>query len=614
LDHWLIGSLSIAALAVVAVMLVRISGVEPDMIQTPPESSIAVMPFETCDDNTVGLLLAHQLAVEVIDQLSERGMHKVIARTSSFSLEDSGWATPRISKQLGAEYVLFGKVCRDGKNLTIAAELRDKNDIIKLREIYTQAVNKFDQIEVRVTTLLADELTKELGDILQPAREYPVNHLAYEQLLVSREYFSQGDSEQALSSIERALEFQSNYPEAMVWKAFYLFMKPSGEQTVARLENNTRFGEQALGLIKQQLESGTDSFYLRYVAGRINQELGHWNDRWITSQAVSLGEAEIAELKKTSKTRFQQAERHLRSAMVLNPSDTSANIHLANTLEHLGAEGRNEALEIYQQGLKNDPINADLNVRLARRLSDFGRYRQGVELLENLRGLPQVPASVWKELGWINLTHAFFVEYVELNIEMLLTAPDMASGHPVHFLRLLPQLGIREEGQAWYQHLKNMPGVDESSLDDYLLRTEPQDQIIEKWRSNLVELYLKTDRNDDALALLEQTVKHLEAEYDTGIRHPQTLYLLAEAYVYQGQDEAALEMLEKAVDYHARWPVIDARERLYSPWDRLRDDPRFIRQWGRMEMDLEQQAESIRTILSQYNVDEVPAPLTRDTE
>ena len=131
---------------------------------------------------------------------------------------------------------------------------------------------------------------------------------------------------------------------------------------------------------------------------------------------------------------------------------------------------------------------------------------------------------------------------------------------------------------------------------------------------NLVELYFKTDRNDDALVLLEKTVKHLEAEYDIGIRHPQTLYFLAEAYAYQGQDEAALEMLEKAVDYHARWPVIDARERLYSPWDRLRDDPRFIRQWGRMEMDLEQQAQSIRAILARYDVDELLAPLIRDTE
>jgi len=680
MDHWFIGFLSTAALSVIAVVLVRISGVEPDTIQAPPESSIAVMPFETCDDNTVGLQLAHQLAAEVLDQLSERGMYKVIARTSSFSLADSGWATPRISKQLGVEYVLYGEVCRDGKDLTITAELRDKNDIIKLRETYTQAINKFDQIEVRVTTLLADGLAEELGDILQPASEYPVNHLAYEQLLVSRGYASQGDFEQALSSIERALEFQSNYPEAMVWQAFYLFIRPSGEQTAARLENNARFGEQALGLVKQQLESGADSFYLRYVAGRINHELGHWNDRWIASQVTSLGEAEIAELKKTSITRFQQAERHLRSAMVLNPSGISAHIYLANTLEHLGGERRNEALEIYQRGLKIDPINADLNALLAKHSSDFGRYRQGVELLENLKGLPQVPASVWRELGWISLTHAYFVEYVELNIETLLKAPAMASGHLFHFLQLLPQLGLEEEGQDWYERLRNIPGVEASSLDDYLLRTDLQNQIIEKWSLNLiadksnpeileegvfqaskaawilaasgeyeratnllesawlesgftgqwfilnsrektaiipmklVELYFKTDRNDDALVLLEKTVKHLEAEYDIGIRHPQTLYFLAEAYAYQGQDEAALEMLEKAVDYHARWPVMEEKYRFYSPWERLKDNPRFIRQWGRMEADLEQQVESIRTILSRYDIDELLAPLMRDTE
>jgi hypothetical protein len=69
-------------------------------------------------------------------------------------------------------------------------------------------------------------------------------------------------------------------------------------------------------------------------------------------------------------------------------------------------------------------------------------------------------------------------------------------------------------------------------------------------------------------------------------------------------------MLKKAVDYHLRWNDRDRpQEIVYSPWDRLRDDPRFRAQVGRMETDLEQQALTIRSMLSRHDMDDLIAPL-----
>jgi TolB-like protein len=679
-DYWLIGAMSIAALAVIAVMLVRISEVEPDIVLAPPENSIAVMPFEVCEGHNVEQKMGLQLPQEVINRLSERGTLKVIARTSSYNLAGFGWSTPHISRQLGVEYVLSGEVCRDGEVLTITAELRDKDDFIVMRKHYEQVVNRFDQIESRVASQVADGVAAELGDVVQLAPDAPVNRLAYEQLLIANELYVNEDYDQALITIDKALNNQPDFAQALLLRASVLLYLPSDKSQTATLENSIRIGEEALGLINRQLESGRSSGYLQFVAGTINHELGHLKNAWSERQGNTPDGQEAGAFKEASIDSFLQAERHLRSSIALKYPDTYAYTYLADTLEHLGGgQRRNEAVEVYERALELDPLHPRLNEWVARSWSDRGRYRQGIELLERFKALPVVPARIWKALEVISFRHAYFIEYCELELEILLKAPEEVSlAYLFQFLTVLEQLGLQEEADEWYNRLKNMNGVQDWMSRWYLLYTDQRDQAIEKqlnaevadksdeeildggtnrtrevtsllalsgdyeraarlleslWLGTgfagtlaaispekvaevpmeLVELYHQTGRSDDAIPLLEETIRYLQAEYDMGIRHPQTLYLLAEAYAYQGQDEAALEMLKKAVDYHARWPVLDAKYRFYSPWDRFRDDPRFIRQWSRMEADLGQQAESIRAILAQYDVDELLAPLMSES-
>ncbi len=74
----------------------------------------------------------------------------------------------------------------------------------------------------------------------------------------------------------------------------------------------------------------------------------------------------------------------------------------------------------------------------------------------------------------------------------------------------------------------------------------------------------------------------------------------------QKRDDEAIKMIEKAVDYHQR----DDCDWLETPaWDLLKDDPRVISLCERMEADLEQQAERIRTMLATHDVDVLLAPL-----
>jgi len=126
----------------------------------------------------------------------------------------------------------------------------------------------------------------------------------------------------------------------------------------------------------------------------------------------------------------------------------------------------------------------------------------------------------------------------------------------------------------------------------------------------LAELYQAVGREDEAVPLLDEIVTDLEAEFASGIRDPHWLGHLAEAYARQQRDKRAIDMLQKAVDYHLRiscnwWEILLVQ----SPWSRLKDNPRLIALCERMEADLEQQADRIRTMLAEHDIDELLAPL-----
>ena len=123
----------------------------------------------------------------------------------------------------------------------------------------------------------------------------------------------------------------------------------------------------------------------------------------------------------------------------------------------------------------------------------------------------------------------------------------------------------------------------------------------------LAGLYQWGGRAAEAAALLAQVARDLEAEYDAGIRHPDTLANLGAVYALQGRDDDALDMLRRAVDYHLRWTGIPELPG-YAPWKRFAEDPRFLAQWDRMQADLHQQGERISAMLARYDIDELLGP------
>jgi TolB-like protein/Tfp pilus assembly protein PilF len=129
---------------------------------------------------------------------------------------------------------------------------------------------------------------------------------------------------------------------------------------------------------------------------------------------------------------------------------------------------------------------------------------------------------------------------------------------------------------------------------------------------SLARWYLEVGRDEDAAPLLEETADALEAEVEAGSRHPQTLGSLAQVYAYQGGDDA-MDLLARAVDYGyvdiVAYEYLWEEEGFSNPWDRFREDPRFVEQWNRAQALIDEQRANIRALLAQQDMHALLAPV-----
>jgi hypothetical protein len=127
----------------------------------------------------------------------------------------------------------------------------------------------------------------------------------------------------------------------------------------------------------------------------------------------------------------------------------------------------------------------------------------------------------------------------------------------------------------------------------------------------LAVLYKAAGRHEEAAALLRSIAGQLEQEVTAGIRHPDTLSTLAEVYALMGEDDAALSMLELAVEHRSMelaWydeaPVFGV-----DAWQRLNHNPRFLALVRHCRDEIQRQARYVQDLLAQQDLDRLLAPI-----
>jgi tetratricopeptide (TPR) repeat protein len=136
-------------------------------------------------------------------------------------------------------------------------------------------------------------------------------------------------------------------------------------------------------------------------------------------------------------------------------------------------------------------------------------------------------------------------------------------------------------------------------------------------KAHLVMFYTYLGRAEDAAPLLEETIALVEEAFYAGSRNPSLLEGLATFYAFKGEDDKALDMMKKSVDFGAwywagvRNPEFDRRHDAFDQLavERLKNDPRYQRQKQRAQALAKQKADNIRHLLATHDIDALLIPV-----
>jgi eukaryotic-like serine/threonine-protein kinase len=174
----------------------------PPSNPSPPEKSIAVLPFLDLSETKDQEYFCDGVSEEIINALAKVEALRVVSRTSSFSFKGKRTDVSEVGKKLNVENVLEGTLRREGNSIRITAEL------INARSGFHLWAESYDR-ELAGVFALQDEITRAIVDALKiklavslPAHEQR-NTEAYD-LYLQGLYFSNKSSEEDL---QRALNF-----------------------------------------------------------------------------------------------------------------------------------------------------------------------------------------------------------------------------------------------------------------------------------------------------------------------------------------------------------------------------------------------------------------------
>ena len=235
---WVAGALAIVVLLGLMRQVPRwtaASGaVDDGSASAAPEAgaTLAVLPFSNLDGAAETDYFTDGLAEEIIGTLGRVEGLSVVARTSSFALEESRLDVREIGRRLGARYVLEGSVRTRGEQLRIAAQLIDattgygvwsatwdraSSDVFAIQEELSRSI--VDELRPR---LLADGASL---DPVQTTRDLE----AYNLYLRGRYHFNERSLDDALKAVgyfEQAIGRDSSFAQAHAGLADVLALLP----------------------------------------------------------------------------------------------------------------------------------------------------------------------------------------------------------------------------------------------------------------------------------------------------------------------------------------------------------------------------------------------------
>jgi len=598
---------------------------------------------------------------------------EVTARSSSFLFGESDLDPESVAASLGVSYLLNAIVCRGTERLTVSAELVDQDAFLTWSGEFEESVNVSGQVNITLSESIANAVASKLSPTQVTSTPVPVDRIAYENLLIGRGFSLQGQFAKAREVLQRAVERKPDYPE-VIYELALLELAELGGDLREGMQAALREAEYALTIARRELKLNPESANTHYIVGRMlaaittwdrdlawrvgeEQDRERWGDQFSEAERhfreaiaiePSLPDAyyrlgKILEARGAGVEALEIYELGLVQAR--DPFNLDLNVAIAR--QYAARDRFREAMDLLDR-FKSLPVPVPMDV-----------WRWQLHFLTVQMYLDEKCELLIDML--LNEPEAFDAPAVRFQAWW--------------FISQFQWLQMDEEAAAWMEKLRDMPGLDqlmrEIVLDNYpdsseeskeRLRkrqqereTESDETILGMWNETahwravglavageidraislleaiqystsfyserqvwpsltLIKLYQHVGRVDDAQHILERVVAHLEAEVATGIRQPDILESLAQAYALQGRDDKAIETFRMAVDFHFYFDSIEFFDSdegwLFQPgYVRLRDDPRMVDQRARIQANLDEQRRNIRAMLAPHDLDDLLTPL-----
>jgi TolB-like protein/tetratricopeptide (TPR) repeat protein len=471
-DYGIIGGLSVLAIAIAGFTAagvldaIRNAEIETEVTfaNSPPAiNSIAVLPFDSCEQSPDVEILGSALAAQLIEWLAAGEGLKVIARASSFSFRSSTFGFRQISGSLNVAHLLTGTLCRENGSLRLDVQLVDPEGFVVVSETFHQPDDPtLPQSDTLVATV-AQWTTGQLG-LTGPAVMVRAceNLDAYQQTLVGREYLKNGEFVKALNTFERAVEKEPGCADAVAGVVRAKISSIGWEP----VDHHVTLQEQEEPARRAVAMDPTSAFAAETLAELLTQQDRNEEAEQVLRNAISYQPRSAslhARLAGVVANRGdpEEAQMIAKKAIILDPTSTVARGSLSASLARQNR--MSEGIRVLMDGIELDPLNTELLDRLAWAYYGVGQFHNADRTFDRMRTLPDFPPDAWRDQFLITLWSGRIDKAIALAINMLENggedlAVDFVHRELCYASMQLGILGLHDAMNQWMEQLGRVPG------------------------------------------------------------------------------------------------------------------------------------------------------------
>ena len=533
------------------------------------DRSIAVLPFQNLSDAKENAYFADGIQDDLLTNLSKIGDLKVISRTSVMPYREMQSNAREIGKTLGVGTILEGSVRRIGNRVRVNVQLINvANDQHIWAEDYDRELTDVFAIQSDLAQKIAGELRAKLSptEKAQIERKPTGNNEAYLAFveghdLLTRPDKLRADTEKAEQLFERATRLDPNFAKAFAALAWVEdWMYHTFDPTASRKAKAHAAAEEALRLEPDLPEAHLALGFYHYYCERDYE--GALDEFAIARQSLPNSSEVYFAIGAIQRRqgRWAESTANMEKAASLNPKDAFLLVNLADNYRAVDDFERadklfDRAIEAAPNSVSARTGKAMLAVDLKGDLSEIDKQLAHIQ-----------PRSASDAEGMISRVYLLMLQrkfHDAVAILKQLPGDVRTDDKPKEYLEgaLYTFVNDKEHARSAFQRAR---AIVEKAI---------QDGSDDASRHMTLALVLAgLGEKDGAIAEGKLAVALLPESQDA-LDGPKMTVALGQIYAWTGENDAALEVLERSLITPAGVTISSLK--LNPIWDPLRSDSRF---------------------------------------